>query len=210
VTKKYVSLLLILAGLLLGGCSSTTMQGIWVDQQFAGSQIDNVMVVGIVNQDIIRRQYEESLVKELQTQNRSADTSYQLFGTTNLPSKEELKALLVDGDFKEVIITRIAKVEEVTMHHPGTTYVTGDTYRGGRGYYGRYGGYYGQSRTITSTPATTSTAEVVILETNLYDVASEQLIWSGQSETFIINHASEEIEPLVKKIVASLKKNRLL
>jgi hypothetical protein len=48
------------------------------------------------------------------------------------------------------------------------------------------------------------------LETNLYDVKTEKLIWSGQSETWSKDSKDQIINDVIKAVVNNLQKNKLL
>jgi hypothetical protein len=61
------------------------------------------------------------------------------------------------------------------------TYVPGQAYAV-PGSYSRWGSYYGHAYS----PGYVVEDEYVYIETNLYDVATEKLIWSTQSETIIL------------------------
>ena len=53
-------------------------------------------------------------------------------------------------------------------------------------------------------------SETVYLETNLYDVKTEKLIWSGRSKTFKPDSYNQMFNDLVSKVIEDLKKNNLI
>ncbi len=48
------------------------------------------------------------------------------------------------------------------------------------------------------------------LETNLYDVASEPLTWSMQSETVDPETANEPVDSLARTVIGNLRRDMLL
>jgi len=48
------------------------------------------------------------------------------------------------------------------------------------------------------------------LETNLYDVKTEKLIWSGQSKTWSKDSKYQIINDVIKVVVDDLQKNKLI
>jgi hypothetical protein len=52
--------------------------------------------------------------------------------------------------------------------------------------------------------------EYVYIETNLYDVATEKLIWSTQSETIILASDQELIKSFISTMIAQLASDRLI
>lgn len=63
---------------------------------------------------------------------------------------------------------------------PGSTMYSPMAYGG---YYGYFGGYYGFYGPMTYDPGYYTTDKMYYIEVNLYDVKSEKLVWSSQSET---------------------------
>jgi len=52
--------------------------------------------------------------------------------------------------------------------------------------------------------------EYVYIETNLFDVATEKLIWSTQSETVILAGDQELIKSFISTMVAQLSSDKLI
>ena len=52
--------------------------------------------------------------------------------------------------------------------------------------------------------------EFVKLETNLYDVASEELVWSMQSETIDPESANALVDSLAETVIGNLRRHALL
>ena len=72
-----------------------------------------------------------------------------------------------------------------------------------------HGGYYGYySRHSARGYATTS--RTFRLETNLYDVKTEELIWSGQSKTLSKDSKYQIINDVIKIVINDLQNNKLI
>jgi len=48
------------------------------------------------------------------------------------------------------------------------------------------------------------------LETNLYDVKTEELIWSGQSKTWSKDSKYQILNDVIKVVIDELQKNKLI
>ena len=70
-------------------------------------------------------------------------------------------------------------------------------------YYGFAYGYAGQTNY-------SSTNTTVLLKTKLYDVKTEQLIWSGQSETWSKDSQDQIIDDVINVVIKDLEKNKLI
>ena len=81
--------------------------------------------------------------------------------------------------------------------------------RGGQAYTGYYGFYYSRF-SYANDPGYSSTSKTARLETNLYDVKTEQLIWSGQSKTWSKDSKYQIINDVIRVVVDDLQKNKLI
>jgi hypothetical protein len=70
-------------------------------------------------------------------------------------------------------------VLNVETYHPGTAY-----YPMNYGYYGSYYGYYNYYYPQIYSPGYYSSDKTYYIETNFYDMESDQLLWSIQSEAY--------------------------
>ena len=59
-------------------------------------------------------------------------------------------------------------------------------------------------------PGYTTTQTVVLLETNLYKSDTLELIWSMSSDTFDSKSTTQVIESVSKKVLETLKKDKLI
>ncbi len=60
------------------------------------------------------------------------------------------------------------------------------------------------------TPRREAFRQTVRLATNLYDVKTEKLIWSGKSETLRPDSVNQIIDDVIKVVIKDLQKNKLL
>ncbi len=81
--------------------------------------------------------------------------------------------------------------------------------RGDQAYAGYYGFYYSRF-SYANDPGYSSTSKTVRLETNLYDVKTEQLIWSGQSKTWSKDSKYQILNDVIKVVIDELQKNKLI
>jgi len=94
-----------------------------------------------------------------------------------------------------VIITHVIGKEEKDVRSRG-----GSAHRG----------FYGFYRSRYSDPGYSSTTTTVRLETNLYDVKTEKLIWSGKSKTWSKDSKDQIINDVIKALINNLQKNKLI
>ena len=119
-----------------------------------------------------------------------------------------IDGLGIDG----VIITHMVAVDEETIYRPTTGYGYGG-YGGmgyGGGYYGGMYSYYPHVNSYVNNPGYYTTHETYTLETNLYDVESEELVWSARSRTFSPESVQEVIVDLTKLLISDLEDKDLI
>jgi len=63
---------------------------------------------------------------------------------------------------------------------------------------------------VFATPGHTVQDAYAYLETNVYDVKTEQLIWSARSETWMADSDQETIKSFIGVIIARLAADKIL
>lgn len=200
------------AGLLLTGCAgSTKVLGSWSDPAHDYKAVKKVVVVGASKNDVMRKYYEESFVQELAKYKIAAVPSFQVLKVADPANVDQAAAAaqLRDAGATHVLVTRLVDQKTVQEYRPPTTYAVGMS--PGYGYPGWYGGWYPYwSTTYVSEPGRIETSTVVQMESNLYDLASEKLMWSGATQTQVTRLPQEEVKPFVKRLVDEMRAKKAL
>lgn len=186
----------------LASCgSSIKVVNSWMDDSLKGYAVDNVLVIGISRDNITQSLFEDTFVEAFAAENITAMPSYKTTGGGIMSDQNAVEKVIVKTGAKTVLITRIRERDEKTntysgpIHHAPTPY-----YRGMLGYY----------NSAIQSPATTTTKHIVLLESNLYDAASEKLIWTAQSEAVNVSRVKEDFKKFVKVLMADLRQQNVL
>ena len=155
----------------------------WRDSSFSGT-VDNILIIGVADEPVVRRQFEDTFVKELAALGVSAKSSYQ------------------------VLVTRVIGVEEISTYTPPTYTRTHTPLHFDR-HYRDYHSYFNHAVQV-ATPGYWDKYDVLKLESNLYDSASQQLIWSVQSESFDPRSATQLIDDQITIAIKSLRNTGLI
>jgi hypothetical protein len=166
-----------------------------------------LLIVGVVESQQNRRVYESNFVEELKALGIKATASYTLIKSSVKIDRKSITKAIEGTDIDGVIVTYMTSIDEETVYRPGTTYITGAGY--GYGRYG-YGAGYPYGYTYSQTPGYYTTHNTYVLENNLYDVASEELVWSARSRSFSPQSVQEVVTDLTKLIIADLQEKHLL
>jgi hypothetical protein len=169
---------LVLTGLLaLSACGGNTkFTGTWTNPDYAQSQqVDDVLVVAVSENQTNRRIFESALVRELQSQGIMAWPSTEFHAAVEQLPKEKAEALIAENGIEAVIVTRLLDISRKDVYVPPTTYVS--SYPGyGNPYYGNWYGYYSHGYTVSHDPGYTYEKVTVVLETNLYDASTGDIV----------------------------------
>ncbi len=166
--KKSICLLAILITLYSCG-TSARIEKRWRDPEVTVdvSLLNKVLVVALLNNEANRRSTEDKLAELLRGKGVQ---SYNYF--TRKTTKEEqegLKEKLKEEGFDGVVIMRLADVDKDVQYAPGHYPI----------YYGRFWGYYMNAWTTWNDPGYYKTTKRYTVETNVYSLKRNKLIWSG-------------------------------
>jgi hypothetical protein len=179
----------------------------WRDSNFSGT-VDNILIIGVSDQPVVRRLFEDTFVKELAALGVSAKSSYQVLTDEQISSRDTLEAAIRAQSMDSVLVTRVIGAEEINTYTPPTythTYTPSNFNR----HYLDYHSYFNHAVQVT-TPGYWDKYDVLKLESNLYDSASQQLIWSVQSESFDPRSATQLIDDQITVAIKSLRKTGLI
>jgi hypothetical protein len=196
------------AVVVLASCAaSTQMMHSWADPAAAGHQFQKVVIVGATPQSATRRTYEDAFVQELAMRGVQAIPSYQLVGEGQI-DKDAAAAKLRDAGIDGVLVTRLVdKQTEQTYYPPTYSAVAAPA-----PYYGGWYGYYNMGYTYMSSPGYVSTDHVFKIESSLYDMAGDKLLWSGLTETTLSSDTAptSEILPFIDVLTYDMEKHKVI
>ena len=191
--------------LLVSSCANTKISQSWVEPDNKRSYND-LLIIGVSESQQNRRAYESHLVEELRANGTEAEASYKLIPNSEKLDRDTVTKAIDGLEIDGVIVTHLVAVDEETIYRPSMDYMP----MYGGGYYGGLYSYYPHVNTYVSRPGYYTTHETYTLETNLYDVESEELVWSARSRTFSPESVSEVIKDVTKLLIKDLKEKSLI
>jgi hypothetical protein len=168
---------LICAALWLSACSSTTFTSTWkapgaqrVDP--AGKSIAALVIYG---DKMPRRDAEVYLANDITTRGARGVAAYTLIGLDGYPSVDYARARFKEAGVEGVVIMRLVAHDQRVIVDPGG--FSGSMY----GSFGSYYSSYGMSVTYSTGSVQTDTE--VTIETLIYSLNQDKLLWAGTSRT---------------------------
>ena len=194
-----VALVLLLAGVLLADVKFTSM---WKSNyagtiSFAGKKVAALV---ISCDDSLRVAGEESLARELTERGMQGVTTYRIAPKEELQTGERAKPWFERAGVEGVVALRPVGAESRSRYTPGTWV---------NPYYSTLWGYYNYGWTSLYIPGSTQHETVVTVETTIYSVPRNELLWAAVTETRDPKDLPRFIEELVKESVKQMQKQGL-
>lgn len=200
ITAKQRIVFAALTAVLFLSCGGTQMTKSAIDRNRVGKPVSDILVIVVADKPENRASFERKFVTHLQAAGVEAVSSVEAI---SMPpdlklEKDVILKAVAKYESDAVIVTFLSGIEE-----KDTNVSTGRVYQGYYDYYGFAYGYVNDTgfyRGVTT----------VKLRTNLYDVKTEKLIWSGESKSTDVSSVGQLTDEVIPLIVKELQKNNLL
>ena len=204
-TRKFFLLILsAMTTVVLASCANTKITSVWMDSKKQGTSFNDILIIGISEEEHNRRLFEEEFTTQLTAAGIESEVSYMMLPQGTAINRETVDKAIQGKSIDAVIVTHLVAVEEEKVYRQSMNY------RPAYGYYDGLYSYYPHVHTYVHQPGYYTTHEVVKLETNLYEVATEQLVWSAQSRSFAPESAKEVVDDLIKLVIKDLQEKGLI
>ncbi|TFV94286.1 hypothetical protein E4S40_09630 [Algoriphagus kandeliae] len=180
--KSNFILLLSLVAVMISCSPSVKILGSWTSPSKPAEGYSSVFVTALTENLLARQAVEKDLVDLIQSKGITASSSFEVIPPgfkAKESDKETILAKIKEMGSESILTIALLDQTNETRYVPGTTMYTPMRY----GYYGRFWGYYNYYNPVMYDPGYYTTDKNYYLEANLYDVATEELVWSSQSET---------------------------
>lgn len=184
----------------------------WRNPGYEQTVFKKLFVIGVSQNEDGRRLFEDTFAKALSSDGGAAYASWGHLPQSTQLSKEEIKGAIEAGGYDGVLITQVLGVDQDKEYVEGSTYSHPRTqyYTTGYGYYGGYYGFYGTTYAKVHEPGYFKTSTTFRLETNLYSVATGELVWSGQSDTLDPESVTDVIDSMTAAVAKQLRVEKLI
>lgn len=195
---------IVTAGLLAACAVQTKLVDTWLDEDYRGPKLKRVLVIGFGEDGAARRIFEDEFARALRAAGLEAVVSFELssgFSETDLDKvRDMVRRSRADG----ALTTRLIGIDRRVSYGPSEVVVMPPAgYR--RGFYGYY-----SSAVIVNSATAAYNYDVVKLETNLWQVAGEHLLWSGTTEIFAPENVRDASAGFAKVVVDALRSRGLI
>jgi hypothetical protein len=159
----------------LAGCAPVSLVNSWKDPLVQKKTYRDFLVVGISHNRQTRQIFEEVLAAELRKKGLSATPSYTVTGVEEQQTRSSIEKAVQATKVDAVITTRLVDMTKKSRTSVGYTM----TDRGVDSYVDFYGSGTVSYATFDMKPVEITTSRTYAMETNLFDTATQKLVWAG-------------------------------
>jgi hypothetical protein len=219
-TKKF-SLLAFFVFLIISCSPPIDLTTSWTNRQATVKKSPKIMIMAFGKNLANRQATENEIVSELKTLGYNAVAALDIMNPTiQHYDSLTLVNLLRENKFDMLLTNAVVDVKETERYIPGTTEnvpVGSYPVASYPAYYGGFYNYYDYRMThyqtvyeTHTTPGSTVVDVEVLIESNLYDVATTQLLWLGQSKSLTADPSPELFRAFAKNVVTDMVANHVL
>jgi hypothetical protein len=202
---------LLIITLFLAACSSPkeSTTGVWVNKdKIQGKSFNKIFIVVMTADPEARSTVENDLAAVATSRGHPVVKSIDVITTSlkdpKLPTKDEVVAKVKETTCDAVFVATLLKKEESVGYTPGTSAYSVAPYQT------YYPGYYSYCYPSVSTPSYYDHEKTYFMQSNLYDVASEEIMWSVKSKIFSPETLKKFSKQYTSTLVKQLEKEKLI
>lgn len=193
--KKLIPCSCLVLIMLFISCTSTKITSSWraPEKHLHSGEWKKILVVSLLKSETNRRKVEDEMVKYLKGKGVASYT--YLDDNFNTKNEEELRKKIKTDGFDGAITMRLIDVDKEKVYIPEERNLYPN-------YYNNFSQYYNRSFRNYNTPEYYVVTKTFIIETIVYSIEDDKIIWSGITETFnpnSVKNTTKEIAQVVYK-----------
>jgi hypothetical protein len=193
------------SGLLAATCvvacaTPTRLVGTWQNDNYNKRLLRKVLVIANTPDMRIRQMAETEFVRQFEERKVQALPSYEILGSQTEINRENVEKAIRDTDIDAVFAIGVVDERTEDREVPGVTHNYSEPPR----YYYNFYDYNERSSTSISAPGYTTTSQIYLLESNLYDAGTADLMWTATTQTTDPRSAEEALPPLSRVLMKTL------
>ncbi len=184
--------------LLQVACTTTQFKSVWKEDAFNGP-LNSILVVGVAERNDIRRFFEKEFAKLFNDRNARAMASAEIIPVTEGLNRDTVLAAARENGLETILVTHLISLGTKTTYRIPTNEAKFNTYYNWAFAYVNGPNYYAQGSTN------------VVMATNIYEVKTEELIWSARTKTIDVHQSKYKIiKSKSSSVIRRLQKDSLL
>ena len=186
--------------LLLSACASTTLVTEWHDTSYQGGQFNKMLVIGVSNNSLHRRSYEDAVVKQFQQKGIAAVASYTVMSDlASYDDKAKLKQVIDNAGAQGIVVAKLMNVDKSERYIPPSYNMMPSV---GYGYYGSYH----SAVAVSYQPGYVQSTTLIRISSEVFSAQGEKLVWATETESFNPSSYQKVVGELAKITYGQLNK----
>jgi hypothetical protein len=203
--SKLLGITTVAAAALLGlmACATTTFTSTWKEPGATGiNPVGKTIAAVFVSKDLSqRRAGEDALAADLTKRGAQGIPGYSVIPDTVQGNGEQARAALKAAGAEGVVIMRVVGKDQQINYTPSTTMPA---------YYGGFGPAWGYGWGAAYQPGYVTTDTIVSVETLVYSLKSDKLLWASTSRTTNPSNLDALVSEVADATAAEMAKQGLL
>jgi len=186
-------------------CSTTTFESTWRAPGARPVQLAGRKVVGLfIGRDpAVRRRAEDAMAREISARGGNGVPAYTVLPDEEIKDQDASRAKLDSLGFSGVVVMRVVGHETQYSYEPAVVWVRPQ-------YRHFWGGYWPWGWARVGEPGYLAVDRVDKVETLVYSLEQDMLIWAGVSRTVDPDHVEGLIEDLSRAVSERMARDGLL
>lgn len=211
--KRISVLMAMIVIILFTACSSTKEStGVWYDKEkINGKAYDNFFVIVMTADIEARVRLENDIAATIVSRGHKAIKSYEVLPADlkdpKPPAVDAVIEKIKASDCNAVFVTSLLDKTDAIRHTEGGTHYT---MRTDYSWAGTFFGYYSHYYSTVTTQGYYSNDKTYFMQSNLYDKATQELMFSVQSEIFNPSSLASGSRTYISTLLKQLDKAKLL
>ncbi|MEN9686024.1 MAG: hypothetical protein RLZZ28_1810 [Bacteroidota bacterium] len=186
--------------------------GVWINKEkITGKKFSNIFIL-VMSADLEARSMLENDLAKIAGEKgyktvKSIDVMAPTLQDSKLPSKETIVAKVKESGCDAVFIASLLKKDESVRYTPGQEAYSVQPYYT---WSGNYIGYYSHWQPTVSTASYYTQEKAYFMQSNLYETASQEIMWSVQSQVFDPKNIGKFSKSYTSTLVGQLSQEGLL
>lgn len=200
------TIILALLTFLFSSCVPTTtdIDASWHEPSYSGGNFKNILVIVLSEDQLKKKTSESTLCEIIKSKGAKAAPGYEVLPPSLILNKKMLKPIVDKHGFDAVFVAELLgreQKQEVVAPGYSASYSNNPP-----GFYGHY-----QNRTVTyNVPDQVVNYEDVYVNSRLFDVKTEKLVWNVQTKTTNPQNFDQSVRQVAKTVVGNLSKENFL
>ncbi len=199
-----IATLALLVGIVACSIRTTDLTDSRIWPENSSGEISKILVVGVSDNHSVRNLYEREMQQRLQKHGVVVMRSLDKMPKDAVIEREAFETYFKSEGIDAVLVSQVVDVENVGVYSEGYEYAQPPVALNS------YYDYYTNAYYNVSEPGHFDYAKILKVESNLFDVSSEQLVWQCHSKSFNKENAEKVVGDLTKLLTKAMVEDGVL